>query len=193
MARQAAVPSVDIDRVLRDRIMASADRIIRMMPAAAKAEAIVSVDVPALVYSIARGIPSVEAGDPEQAEQITNVIAFKRRLVEAGGGAFDAEAVRKLLGHKTVQAVYKAARDRRLLMIEDNGAKLFPAIQFDGNVVRSAIPRILMAAPEASGWAVLQYLVGGDEGLGDERPIDLIKGNEEDIERAVRFARKLDD
>ena len=101
--------------------------------------------------------------------------------------------MRKLLGHKTVQAVYKAARDRRLLMVEDNGAKLFPAFQFDGDTIRPAMSRILAAAPGAGGWAVLQYLVSGDGGLGDARPIDLIKGNEADVDRVIRFAGTLDD
>lgn len=193
MSRPASTAAADVDRILRDRIFASADRIIKMMPPAAKAAAIGSVDVAALVFNIARGIPSVETDDPDKAEDITRAIAFKRRLIDGAGGAFDAEAVRKLLGHKTVQAVYKAARDRRLLMVEDNGTKLFPAFQFDGDTIRPAMSRILAAAPGASGWAVLQYLVSGDEGLGDARPIDLIKGNEADVDRVIRFAGTLDD
>ena len=193
MTRAASIAAPDVDRILRDRILASADRIIKMMPAAAKTVAIGSIDVPALILNIARAIPSVEPGDPEQADEITKAIAFKRRLIEAAGGAFDAEAVRKLLGHKTVQAVYKAAKDRRLLMVDDNGARLFPAFQFDGNSIIPAMARILAAAPESSGWAILQYLVSGDEGLGDARPIDLIRGSEADIERVVRFAHTLDD
>src|SRR3546814_17181202 len=99
-----------------------------MMPAAAKTAAIGSIDVPALVLNIARGIPSVEAGDPEQAEEITRAIAFKRRLIEAAGGAFDADAVRNMLGHQTVQAVYTAARDRPLPMIQATQATPFPAL-----------------------------------------------------------------
>lgn len=193
MSRHASTATVDVDRVLRDRILASADHIIRMMPLAAKTAAITSVDVAALVFNIARGIPAVEAGDPADAEEITNAIAFKRRMIEQAGGAFDAEAVRKLLGHKTVQAVYKAARDRRLLMVEDNGAKLFPAFQFDGDTIRPAIPRILAAVPDATGWTLLQFLVSGDEGLGNERPIDLLKRDEADIARVIRFAQTLND
>jgi hypothetical protein len=193
MPRPASTASVDVDRILRDRILASADRIIKMMPLAAKTTAIGSIDVPALVFNIARSIPCVEPSDPEQVEGITRAIAFKRRLIEAAGGAFDAEAVRKLLGHKTVQAVYKAARDRRLLIVEDNGAKLFPAFQFDGDTIIPAMSRVLGAAPESSGWTILQYLVSGDEGLGDARPIDLIRGNEGDIDDVVRFARTLDE
>lgn len=193
MPRPASTAALDVDRVLRERILASADRIIKTMPLAAKTAAIGSIDVAALVLNIARGIPAVEPDAPEEVDEIANAIAFKRGLMQAAGGAFDAEAVRRLLGHKTVQAVYKAARDRRLLMVEDNGSKLFPAFQFDGNAILPAIPRILTAAPRASGWAILQYLVSGDEGLGDVRPMDLIRSNEKDVDRVVRFARTLDD
>ena len=94
MSRPASTATVDVDSILRDRIMASADRIIKMMPPAAKAAAIGSVDVAALVFNIARGIPSVETDDPDKAEDITRAIAFKRRLIDEAGGAFDAEAVR---------------------------------------------------------------------------------------------------
>lgn len=193
MSRPAARAVADVDRILRDRILASADRIIKMMPVAAKTVAIGSIDVSALVFNLARGIPAIETDNPELAEEITNAIAFKRRMIEGAGGALNAENVRQLLGHKTVQAVYKAVKDRRLLMVEDNGAKLFPAFQFDGNAIRPAIPKILAATPHTTGWGILQYLVGGDEGLDGARPIDLIKGNEADVERVVRFARTLED
>ena len=193
MPRPVTTAFMDADRILHDRIVASTDRIIRMMPAAAKAAAIRSVDVSSLVLSLARGIPAVETENPELTEEITNAIAFKRRMFDNAGGALTAEQVRQLLGHKTVQAVYKAVKDRRLLMVEDNGAKLFPVFQFDGDAIRPVIARILAAAPHTSGWAVLQYLVSGDEGLDGQRPIDLLKGNEADIERVVRFAHVLED
>ena len=189
MTRAVAKSGVDIDQILRDRIFASTDRIIKMMPLAAKTAAASSVDIASLVFNIARSIPAVEAGDPGEAEDITNAIAFKRRMIEGAGGAFDAEAVRRLLGHKTVQAVYKAAREHRLLMVDDNGSKLFPACQFDGNAVRPAIGRILAASADLGGWAVLQFLVCGDEALGDARPLDLLAGSEADIARLVRAAQ----
>lgn len=189
MARAATRSTVDVDRLLRDRIVASTDRIIKMMPLAAKTAAISSVDIASLVLNIAKSIPAVEANDPAEAEDITNAIAFKRRMIEGAGGAFDADAVRKLLGHKTVQAVYKAARENRLLMVDDNGSKLFPAFQFDGGAVRPAIPRILAASAGLSGWAVLQFLVGGDEALGDARPLDLLRGSDADVDRLVSIAQ----
>jgi hypothetical protein len=193
MPRAAMRPSVDVDRVLHDRIVASTDRIIKMMPLAAKTAAITSIDVASLVLNIARSIPAVEASDPSQAEDITNAIAFKRRMIEGAGGAFDAEAVRKLLGHKTVQAVYKAAREHRLLMVDDNGSKLFPAFQFDGGAVRPATPHILAASAGMSGWAIVQFFVSGDAALDGARPLDLLRGDEADVERQVSIAQARTD
>ena len=193
MARLGTNVLIDADRVLHDRIVASTDRIIKMMPAAAKAAAISSVDVSSLVFHLALGIPAVETDNPEAAAKITSAIAFKRRLIDAAGGALTAEKVRELLGHKTIQAVYKAVKDRRLLMVEDNGTKLFPVFQFDGNAILPGISKVLNAAPHTTGWAILQYLVGGDEGLDGMSPIALLKGSEAEIERVARFARTLED
>lgn len=142
---------------------------------------------------LALGIPAVETDDPETAKRITNAIAFRRRLINAAGGALTAEKVRALLGHKTIQAVYKSVKDRRLLMVEDNGTKLFPVFQFNGNAILPGISKVLNAAPQTTGWAILQYLVGGDEGLDGMRPIELLKGSDAEVERVVRFARTLED
>lgn len=76
---------------------------------------------------------------PEAAERVANAIAFKRRMLDAAGGTLTAEKVRALLGHKTILAVYKTVKDRRLLMVEDNGTKLFPVFQFDGNAILPGI------------------------------------------------------
>lgn len=193
MVRPGTNAFIDADRVLHDRIVASADRIIKMMPAAAKAAAISSIDVPSLVFHLALGIPAVETDNPEATERITNAIAFKRQMIDAAGGALTAEKVRTLLGHKTIQAVYKAVKDRRLLMVEDNGTKLFPVFQFDGNAILPGISKVLNATPQTTGWVILQYLVGGDEGLDGMRPIELLKGSDAEVERVVRFARTLED
>jgi len=193
MARHGTNALIDADRLLHDRIVASTDRIIKMMPTAAKAAAISSIDVASLVFHLALGIPAVETDNPVAAERITNAIAFKRRMIDSAGGALTAEKVRELLGHKTTQAVYKAVKDRRLLMVEDNGTKLFPVFQFDGNAIIPGIPKVLNAAPNTTGWAVLQFLVSGDEGLDGSSPIELLKGSDAEVERVVRFARTLED
>jgi hypothetical protein len=191
MARSNVAPTVD--SILRERLIASVDRIVRMLPAAAKAEAARSPDVPSLMLSVMRGLPVTETGDPALKNAIVAAAEFKRRLLAAAGGALTAGQVREVLGHKSLQAVYKAVKERRLLMVEDNGQQLFPAFQFHEGVVLPAIPRVLGAAPNTDGWRILQFLVSGDQGLGSRRPMDLIKGDAENADRVIRFARTLED
>lgn len=104
-----------------------------------------------------------------------------------------AEQVRDLLGYETAETVEQAVADRLMLAVDDNSTRLFPAFQFDGNTLGPVMARILAAAPDASGWTLLQYLVSGDEGLGLRKPIDMLNGGPEDIDLVVRFARVLDD
>lgn len=119
--------------------------------------------------------------------------AFKRRMIESSGGVLTAEQVRDLLGYETAETVEQAVADRLMLAVDDNSTRLFPAFQFDGNTLGPVMARILAAAPDASGWTLLQYLVSGDEGLGLRKPIDMLNGGPEDIDLVVRFARVLDD
>jgi len=191
MARASAAASVDT--ILRDRLIASVDRIVSLMNAGSKVEAAKSPDVATLVLNVARGLPSTETDDPALKDAIIAAAEFKRRILREAGGALTAGQVREVLGHKTLQAVYKAVKERRLLMVEDGGQQLFPAFQFHDGVVSPAIMAILEAAPHTDGWGVLQFLVSGDQGLGPKRPLDLIKGGPDDVARVVRFARTLED
>lgn len=191
MTRATAAASVDT--ILRDRLIASVDRIVHMMGAAAKAEAARSPDVPSLVLNLMRGLPTTETDDASLKDSLVAAADFKRRMLSQAGGALTAAQAREVLGHKSLQAVYKAVKERRLLMVEDNGTQLFPAFQFKEGAALSAIPQILEAAPHTDGWGILQYLVSGDQGLGGARPLDLLKGGPDDISRVVRFARTLED
>ncbi len=78
-------------------------------------------------------------------------------------------------------------------MVEDNGQQLFPAFQFHDGRVLPAIAGVLGAAPHTDGWGVLQFLVSGDQGLGDRRPLDMIRGSPDDVRHVIRFARTLED
>ena len=98
--------------------------------------------------------------------------------------------MRKLLGYKSVQAVHKAVASGRLLAVDDNGRALHPAFQFDGAAIIPGMAAVLAATPTTKPWALLQFMVEGDEGLGDERPIDMLKGDPETVRRLVRFAAK---
>ncbi len=185
--------AISIDTILRDRLIASVDRIVQMMSATAKTEAAKTPDVPSLVLSLVKGLPVTDTDDPAVRDSLIAATEFKRRLLTEAGGALTAAQVRDVLGHKTLQAVYKAVKERRLLMVEDNGQQLFPACQFRDGAVLPAIAGILDAAPNTDGWGVLQFLVSGDQGLGERRPLDLIKGGADDVSRVIRFARTLED
>jgi len=160
---------------------------------AAKAEAAKSPDVPSLVPSLARGLPATETDDPALRDSLVAAADFKRRMLTSAGGALTAAQVREVLGHKSLQAVYKAAKERRLLMVDDNGQQFFPAFQFREGSVLPGLVAVLEAAPQTDGWGVLQYLVSGDQGLGGQRPLDLLTGGPGDVSRAIRFARALED
>ena len=188
-----ATAAVSVDTILRDRLIASVDRIVHMMGAAAKAEAASSPDVPSLVLSLVRGLPTTETDDATLKDSLVAAADFKRRMLRQSGGALTAAQVREVLGHKSLQAVYKAVKERRLLMVEDNGTQLFPAFQFKDGAALAAIPLVLEAAPSTDGWGILQYLVSGDQALGGARPLDLLKGGPDEVSRVVRFVRTLED
>ena len=76
--------------------------------------------------------------------------------------------------------------------METGEGSRYPAFQFYGDLA-STLPRVLEAAPKTSGWAILQYLFARHEGLAGDRPIDLLKGDEAEIERVERLARTLED
>ncbi len=117
---------------------------------------------------------------------------FKERIATEAGGLLDARQVLRISKLTTTQAVYKAAGERRLLAVETDDGLRYPAFQFMGNLPK-ALPRILKAAPNTGGWAMMQFLFGRHEGLTSNRPLDLLNRDEHEIERAVCFARALED
>jgi len=189
----SAASVIDVDVVFRQRLENSVDWLIRSLSREAKLAVVASADVPQLVLSLARNTPSTDPEERQAAERLARTAEFKRDLLQRAGGTLTTEQVRELLGHKSVQAVHKAVAAHRLLAVDDSGTKLFPAFQFDGGQILPGMAHILAAAPSASTWALLQFLVEGDEGLGPDRPIDLIKAGPEDLARAARFARTLED
>ena len=72
-------------------------------------------------------------------------------------------------------------------------ARLFPAFQFAGATVLPGVARVLAAAHGTASWAILQFLVEGHEGLGGERPVDMLRGDDDAVARLVRFAGALAD
>ena len=109
------------------------------------------------------------------------------------GGARSTHAAMERLGYRSARQVLDAVSSRRLFTVQDNGANLYPAFQFDGGSVLSGMCDILEATPNVSPWSILRFMVVGDEGLGADLPMNLIRQGDEAIDRAVRFARTLGD
>ena len=166
--------------------------LIRSAPATRVMDVASTAGFVQMLLGILRNAPAIDQDELGTAERLARTAEFKRDLVERGGGALTAEEVRKLLGHKTIQAVHKAVSSHRLFCVDDNGRKLFPAFQFDGAALVPGMATVLAATPTTKPWALLQFMVEGDEGLGDERPTDMVKGEAEAIQRLVRFASTLE-
>lgn len=125
-------------------------------------------------------------------EQQRNALEFKLRLTEEAGGMMSADEVQALLKLPTKEALLNAESAREVFAVEENGELHFPILQFDEGKVRPGLIEVLKAAPRTSGWRLLQYLLHSEDGLAGDKPIDLIRGSPEDIDRAVRFARRLE-
>ena len=165
-----------------------------VIPTTAIDRALSAKDFYGFIAAIFASTPVSNPADDRLKEQQFNAARFKRDMAERAGGLLEVAAVRESLGHRTRQAVYKAAREHRLLAVDDGGQLRFPACQFvDGAPVRG-LKEVLTAAPATSGWRMLQYLLVPEEGLAGRRPLDLLRsGSPEELEIAIRFARRLED
>lgn len=191
MAAQAA--SAEVAEVIQRRMQNGAALVARSLSPERLRDVAGTADFTQMLLAILRNTPAVEPDELRVAEQLARTAAFKRDLVMRAGGALTAEQVRELLGYRSLQAVHKAAAGRRLLVVNDNGRKIFPAFQFDGGSVAPGIAAVLAATPTTNPWALLQFMVEGDEGLGDELPMTMVAGGPEVIRRLVRFAATLED
>ena len=118
--------------------------------------------------------------------------AFKRDLLARAGEVLTTAQVRERLGWRSDHAVLRAAATRRLLAVGARPRKLFPAFQLVGDAVLPSVAKVLAAAPNITAWVMLQFFVDGDEALGEERPIEMLRGDEAAVSRLVRFAGRLD-
>lgn len=190
MSAQAA--SADVVEVIHRRMQNGADLVTRSLPAPRLKDVASTAGFAQMLIAILRNTPAIDPDELRAAESLARTAEFKRDLIDRAGGALTSEQVRKLLGYKSVQAVHKAAASGRLLAVDDNGRPLYPAFQFDGAAILPGIATVISATPTTKPWALLQFMVDGDEGLGDERPMDMLKGGAAAFDRLVRFAGKLE-
>lgn len=187
------VASSEVVEVIHRRMQNGAELVSRSLSPTRLKDVASTAGFAQMLIAILRNTPAIDPDDLRTAERLARTAEFKRDLVERAGGALTAEQTRKLLGYKSVQAVHKAVASRRLLAVDDNGRKLFPAFQFDGGSVVVGMAAVLSATPTTSTWALLQFMVEGDEGLGDERPMDMVKEGLPVVDRLVRFVSTLED
>lgn len=191
MAAQTA--SAEMVEVIHRRMQNGADLVARSLSATCLKDVASTANFTEMLIAILRNTPAIDPDELRTAERLARTAEFKRDLVERAGGALTADKVQKLLGYRSVQAVHKAVASRRLFAVDDNGRKLFPAFQFDGDSVAPGMAAVLATTPNTSPWTLLQFMVDGDEGLGDEQPMNMVKGGAETIKRLVRFASTLED
>lgn len=134
-----------------------------------------------------------DLGQMQMREQQRNPAIMKRRLMEESGGVLSLDEVQALLNLPNHEVALNAVSTRELLAVEYDGELRFPIFQFEGAKIRPGSSAVLKAAPRTSEWRLLQHFLYADEGLPGDKPIDLVRRSPKGIDRAVRFARRLEE
>lgn len=178
---------------LKQRVHTSIERLVDAAAPATILEALAAASEPELFEVIVRAAPIATDAEAEQlARERMAAAAFKHRMAAEANGFLTAIQAARVARYKSDQAIYKAARERRVLMVEDNGRQLFPAFQFD-EAIRKPLIEVFRMTESVSGWEFLHFIFGRPEGLAGARPVDLLRGSKSDIERVARFAAALED
>ena len=111
--------------------------------------------------------------------------------LRAAGGAYDLQAVRKLLRGVSRQRIDKQVREGSLLAVPGpSNRRYYPTVQFqsDGTLVKG-LKAVRDALPTRNPWAILNFLVQPDARLQGRKPIELLKAGE--IDHVVDAARTM--
>lgn len=126
-----------------------------------------------------------------RARALLRGVEYAQADLQDAGGAYDVEQVRVLLHDVSRQAVDKKVKEGSLLVVPGpSNRRRFPTVQFndDGSVI-AGLAAVQEALGYSSPWSVLNFLVNGQEALGDEKPIDRLRAG--DIEAVVGAARRV--
>ncbi|TFU06159.1 hypothetical protein EUV02_03865 [Polymorphobacter arshaanensis] len=133
-----------------------------------------------------------EPDDAYTSEELALGLIVNTELARQAGGLLEVGEVMRILGIKTHQEIYQAVSDRKVLAVQDGPMRRYPAFQFVAGQVHPGVVAVLKAIPDTDGWDVLDYLYSLEEGIGTIRPVDLIQKDQAGIDKAVRFARRLE-
>lgn len=113
-------------------------------------------------------------------------VVHRRKLAESAGGMLSVSEVAALLGVSD-EAVRKRIRDRQLIAMRRGRTYVLPAIQIRDEQILPGLPQVLAAMHIDNPWMRLDWLLGTDPRLDDERPIDLLQqsGNAERVKAAA--------
>lgn len=137
------------------------------------------------------GIDSVAYEPDARAKAILRGKAYAAEDLRAAGGTYSVDDVRALLNDISRQAIDKRVNEGALLAVPGpSGARRFPTAQFDkhGGVVQG-LKRVRKALGFSSPWAVLNFLVNGNDHLNGRRPIDVL--HQGDVDPVVTAAASI--
>ena len=135
---------------------------------------------------------SQDAFEPDaRARAVLRGVEYAREDLRDSGGAYDIDQVRTLLHDVSRQAIDKRVKEGSLLVVPGpRNRRRFPTLQFneDGSVV-DGLKTVREALGYSSPWSVLNFLVNPDDGLGGERPIDVLRRGQ--LARVLESARRM--
>ncbi len=113
----------------------------------------------------------------------------KRRLLSAGGGAWDARTVAEILATSDGE-VETRRRGGGLLAVEREGVYAYPAWQFAGGHVLPGLPAVLVELGDLDPWMQLDFFLNPHVALAgaDVTPLEALRGGATDaVLRAARL------
>ena len=110
------------------------------------------------------------------ADALARGAAERERLVAKAEGLLSAEDAGRALGGISRQAIDKRRRARQLLGVRIANDWRYPAAQIgpDGRVV-PGLAVVLEGLAELGPWAVLDFLLAGDDALGGASPLEALR------------------
>ncbi|HYZ33463.1 MAG TPA: hypothetical protein VE684_14430 [Crenalkalicoccus sp.] len=172
----------------RQRALGAVERMAREAPPEALVAALAaSTDVGTLARATADQAASdaLRRLDPLAAATARGAEA-RVRLSEEAGGLLSTEQVATLLGI-TRAAVDKRRSVGKTLAVRVRGDWHYPAAQFRDGEVLPGIPEVLAHMPDASGWAILSFLLAEESALGGRTPLAALRTGE--LKPVLRLVR----